>query len=54
MVITFAGRRQLIVWSDNSITSLDPANGHTYWREPMTTSNNDSVPTPVFQGTDCL
>src|SRR5438552_87725 len=49
IVITFAGRRQLIVWSDNSITSLDPANGHTYWRETMVTSNNDSVPTPVFQ-----
>jgi len=29
----------VIVWSDNSITSLDPANGTTYWREPMTTSN---------------
>src|SRR5437762_19387 len=29
IVITLAGRRQLIVWSDNSLTSLDPANGHT-------------------------
>jgi len=54
IVITFAGRRQLIVWSDNSITSLDPANGHTYWRELMATSNNDSVPTPVFQGNRLL
>ncbi len=54
IVITFAGRRQLIVWSDNSITSLDPANGHTYWREAMTTSNNDSVATPVFQGNRLL
>src|SRR6266403_1678677 len=54
IIITVAGRRQLIVWSDNSITSLDPANGHTYWREPMTTSNNDSVATPVFQGSRLL
>jgi outer membrane protein assembly factor BamB len=54
IAITFAGRRQLIVWSDNSITSLDPANGHTYWRALMTTSNNDSTATPVFQGNGLL
>ena len=54
MAITFAGRRQLIVWSDNSITSLDPANGHTYWRELMTTSSNDSTATPAFQGSRLL
>ena len=49
IVINLAGRRQLIVWSDQSLTSLDPANGLTYWRELMTTSNNDSVATPVFE-----
>src|SRR6266699_1210735 len=54
IAITSGGKRQLIVWSDNSITSLDPANGHTYWREPMVTSNNDSVATPVFQGNRLL
>jgi outer membrane protein assembly factor BamB len=54
ILITNAGRRQLIVWSDNSIASLDPANGHTYWREIMTTSNNDSTATPVFQGDGLL
>jgi outer membrane protein assembly factor BamB len=54
IVITFAGRRQLIVWSDNSVASLDPADGHTYWREPMTTSSNDSTATPVFQGNQLL
>src|SRR5438132_6363324 len=50
IAITSAGRRQLIVWSDNALTSLDPADGDIYWRELMTTSNNDSVATPVFQG----
>ena len=50
IVITSGGRRQLIVWTDNSLVSLNPANGHIYWREPMITSNNDSVATPVFQG----
>jgi outer membrane protein assembly factor BamB len=54
IVITLADKRQLIVWSDNSITSLDPATGHIYWREPMSTSNNDSVPAPVFQGNRLL
>jgi outer membrane protein assembly factor BamB len=54
ILITNAGRRQLIVWSDNSIASLDPTNGHTYWREIMTTSNNDSTATPVFQGDGLL
>ena len=54
IIITAGGTRQLIVWSDSSLASLDPANGHTYWREPMVTSNNDSVATPVFQGTRLL
>jgi outer membrane protein assembly factor BamB len=48
IAITSGGRRQLIVWTDNSLASLDPTNGHVYWREPMNTSNNDSIATPVF------
>src|SRR5712671_2015063 len=54
IVLSFNGRRQLIVWSDNSIASLDLANGHTFWREPLVTSNNDSVAAPVFQGNRLL
>ena len=54
IAITSGGRRQLIVWTDNSLASLDPANGHTYWREPMVTSNNDSVAMPVFWGNRLL
>lgn len=54
VVIRLAGKPQLIVWSDNALTSLDPADGHTYWREPMNTSNNDSVATPVLQGNRLL
>jgi outer membrane protein assembly factor BamB len=50
IIITVNGRRQLIVWSDSALSSLDPADGHTFWREPMATSNNDSAATPVFQG----
>jgi len=54
IAITSAGSRQLIVWSDNSIASLDPANGHTFWREPIVTSSNDSTATPVFHGNRLL
>ncbi|HCN76152.1 MAG TPA: hypothetical protein DIT13_03030 [Verrucomicrobiales bacterium] len=48
LIVEAGGERQLIVWTDDSVTSLDPVTGEPWWREPMTTSNNDSVPTPVF------
>jgi len=49
LIIVAGGKRQLIVWTDNAVNSLNPATGETYWREPMVTSNNDSIPTPVVQ-----
>jgi len=48
IVVTAGGKRQLIVWTQESVTSLDPATGKAYWRERMLTSNNDAVATPVF------
>jgi outer membrane protein assembly factor BamB len=48
IVITAGGKKQLIVWSANALTSLHPATGETYWRELMTTSGNDSAATPVY------
>jgi outer membrane protein assembly factor BamB len=54
IVITLAGKKQLIVWSDSSLASLDPLSGQVYWREPMTTSNNDSIATPILQGNELL
>jgi outer membrane protein assembly factor BamB len=54
IIITVGGKRQLIVWSDSSLAALDPTDGHVYWREPMTTSNNDSAATPVFQANRLL
>jgi outer membrane protein assembly factor BamB len=54
IVISSGGRRQLIVWTDKSLASLDPADGHTYWRELMNTSNNDDSATPVFWGNRLL
>jgi len=49
LVIVAGGQRQLIVWTDESVASLNPATGKIWWREPMVTSNNDSIPTPVIQ-----
>lgn len=40
----------LIVWTTASVFSLNPATGALDWREPMTTSNNDCVSTPVSHG----
>ncbi|HTI72017.1 MAG TPA: PQQ-binding-like beta-propeller repeat protein [Candidatus Limnocylindria bacterium] len=54
IIITAGGKRQLIAWSDSALSSLDPTDGHTYWRETMATSNNDSAATPVFQGNRLL
>lgn len=50
IIITAAGRRQLIVWTAESISSLDPASGATLWREPMITTNYDCNATPVWKG----
>jgi outer membrane protein assembly factor BamB len=50
IIVTAGGRRQLIVWTGESVTALDPATGATLWREPMTTSNNDDSATPVWSG----
>src|SRR6185295_19241410 len=35
IVISAEGTRQLIVWSNTSLASLDPASGRVYWRESM-------------------
>jgi outer membrane protein assembly factor BamB len=54
LIIKAGGRRQLIVWTDDSVTSLNPETGAPYWREAMVTSSNDSIPTPVVMGNRLL
>lgn len=49
LIIVAGGKRQLIVWTGYSVTSLNPATGDIYWREAMVTSSNDSIPTPVIR-----
>src|SRR5438094_8321284 len=48
-MIVAGGKRQLIVWTDESVTSLNPTTGETWWREPLVTNNNYAIPTPVVQ-----
>jgi outer membrane protein assembly factor BamB len=48
IVISSGGKRQLIVWAQESVTSLDPATGKPYWRQGLATSGEYAVSTPVF------
>ena len=54
IVITAGGQRQLIVWTPQAITSLDPATGRTWWRHPMTTQGDYAIATPVLRGDHLL
>jgi outer membrane protein assembly factor BamB len=48
VVVSAGGKRQLIVWAQDGVYSLDPATGQTYWREKMRTPAASAVTTPVF------
>jgi outer membrane protein assembly factor BamB len=48
IVISSGGKKQLIVWTQESVTSLDPATGTTYWSQRLLTSSEYAVSTPVF------
>ena len=50
IVITAGGVRQLIVWTPKSVSSLDPATGRLWWREPVDTTNYYGSATPVHVG----
>lgn len=47
IIIAAGGKRQLIVWTGESVSSLDPATGKIWWRHKLVTSNNDDIATPV-------
>jgi outer membrane protein assembly factor BamB len=48
IVFSSGGKRQLIVWTQQSVTSLDPATGAVYWSQRLLTSSDYAVSTPVF------
>jgi outer membrane protein assembly factor BamB len=48
IIIPAGGRRQLIVWTQPAVTSLEPSTGRTWWRELFRTPGDTAVSTPVF------
>jgi outer membrane protein assembly factor BamB len=48
IVVTAGRTRQLMVWTPQAITALDPATGKTYWRERLNTTPDATVSTPVY------
>lgn len=54
IVIDSAGKRQLIVWTPQAVTSLEPATGNTYWRVPLNTIQDATVSTPVYHDGNLL
>jgi outer membrane protein assembly factor BamB len=47
IAVTAAGKRQLIVWAEKSVSSLDPATGKPFWRERYPGGASYAIPTPV-------
>jgi len=54
VIIKAGGRRQLIVWTTQSVSSLDPATGKLFWREAFVAGNSAAVATPVFSNNRLL
>lgn len=50
IVVTAAGKRQLIVWTEGAMNSLDPLTGKLYWRERYPGASTYAIPTPVSHG----
>jgi outer membrane protein assembly factor BamB len=48
IVVSDGGRRQLIMWTQEGVTSLDPRTGKIWWREQLHTPGDQAVSTPVY------
>jgi len=52
IIVQAGGRRQLIVWTTQSVSSLDPATGQLFWREAFAAGNSSAVATRrILSGT---
>lgn len=55
IVVSAAGKRQVIVWSQQAVTAVDAATGQILWREATRPENQSSVvATPVTLGNQLL
>ena len=50
IIVTAAGKQQLIVWTQGAVSALEPATGKLYWRERHLAATSYAVPTPVAHG----
>jgi outer membrane protein assembly factor BamB len=48
VIVEAGGARQLIYWSPDAVTSLDPATGKVHWRQPFPIRLGLNPATPVF------
>lgn len=49
MIYEAGGKRQLIIWHPESINSLNPENGKSYWSERFFVKANLTIPTPRLE-----
>ena len=54
VLIEAAGRRQLVAWSPEALSSLDPVNGSVLWSVPFRVHLGVTLSTPVFDGARLL
>jgi outer membrane protein assembly factor BamB len=54
VIIKAGGRHQLIIWTAQSVSSLDPVTGKLFWREAFLAANSAAVATPVFSNNRLL
>ena len=54
IVIRAGGVRQLIVWTQQSMSGLDLGTGKLLWREPLPTLSDYIISTPVFSNSHLL
>lgn len=50
MIYEFGGQRQLVIWTPDSISGLDPETGKSYWAVPFAVKAGLSIPTPRKEG----
>jgi outer membrane protein assembly factor BamB len=54
VLISAAGRPQLIVWHPDFVAAVDPASGRPVWQQPYRVHLGMTVATPVFSGSSLL
>ncbi len=47
IILAAGGSKQLVVWTQEAVTSLRPDTGQTWWRELFRTAGDQAVSTPV-------